>query len=274
MVTVRIPTVLRKLTEGRPELTTPGENVAAVLTSIGKRYPAFLKRITTEAGEVQPFLNVFVNGDDIRFARDLETPVTQGDEISFIPSVAGGWDSSRRVPDRGDNEVDHALIPEAVLERIQERASADYPEECCGLLIGTRDRDEVIVLREVACSNVASKDERRRRFLIEPAMVLEVTKALRGTSQELVGFYHSHPDAEARPSSTDLAFLELWPETVWLIVPTSGRGAGRERAWWLPSGETGVAGLGELIVRTISHDGVGAPERLAVSDGGGTRSTG
>ena len=49
----------------------------------------FATRIT-EGGEVRPFLNVFVNGDDIRFAQGLQTPVRDGDEVSIIPSIAGG----------------------------------------------------------------------------------------------------------------------------------------------------------------------------------------
>lgn len=88
--TVRIPTVLRKLTAGLDEVPVNGENVGDALQALGRSYPALLERITSETGELRPFLNVFVNGDDIRFARDLDTPVRDGDEISIIPSVAGG----------------------------------------------------------------------------------------------------------------------------------------------------------------------------------------
>lgn len=87
---VRIPTVLRKLTDGQDEVTAGGASVGDVLRGVGERYPALLQRITSETGEIRPFLNVFLNGDDIRFAGDLDTPVADGDEISIIPSVAGG----------------------------------------------------------------------------------------------------------------------------------------------------------------------------------------
>ena len=88
--TVRIPTVLRKLTAGLDEVPATGDSVGDVLRTLGQSYPAFLERITLETGELRPFLNIFVNGDDIRFAQDLDTPVSDGDEISIIPSVAGG----------------------------------------------------------------------------------------------------------------------------------------------------------------------------------------
>ncbi|MFO7260717.1 MAG: ubiquitin-like small modifier protein 1 [bacterium] len=89
-VTVRIPTVLRRLTGGRDEVVATGATVADVLADVGREYAGFLERITTEDGSLRPFLNVFVNGDDIRFAQDLRTPVRDGDEISIVPSIAGG----------------------------------------------------------------------------------------------------------------------------------------------------------------------------------------
>ena len=89
-VTVRIPTVLRSATSGRSELEATGSTVADVLAEIGRQHSALLPRITGADGEVRAFLNVFVNGEDIRFASHLETPVRDGDEISILPSIAGG----------------------------------------------------------------------------------------------------------------------------------------------------------------------------------------
>lgn len=89
-VIVRIPTVLRRLAGGQDELEATGATVGEVFAAVGHEHGDFLRRITTTAGEVQPFLNVFVNGDDIRFAQALGTPVRDGDEVSIIPSIAGG----------------------------------------------------------------------------------------------------------------------------------------------------------------------------------------
>jgi sulfur-carrier protein len=88
-VTLRIPTVLRRLTGGADELPAQGGTVGEIFAEVGREHQDFLSRIT-EGGEVRPFLNVFVNGDDIRFAQGLQTPVKDGDEVSIIPSIAGG----------------------------------------------------------------------------------------------------------------------------------------------------------------------------------------
>jgi molybdopterin synthase sulfur carrier subunit len=89
-VTVRIPTVLQKLADGHDEISASGGTVGEVLARVGSDYQELFARITTNEGAVRPFLNVFVNGDDIRFASDLKTTVRDGDEISIIPSIAGG----------------------------------------------------------------------------------------------------------------------------------------------------------------------------------------
>jgi sulfur-carrier protein len=89
-VTVRIPTVLQKLSNGQDEISAKGATVGEVLTAVGSAYQELFTRITTHEGAIKPFLNVFVNGDDIRFASDLKTSVKDGDEISIIPSIAGG----------------------------------------------------------------------------------------------------------------------------------------------------------------------------------------
>lgn len=89
-VKVRIPTVLQKLSGGSPELVADGATVGQVLFAVRDQHHDLFARVTTETGAVRPFLNVFVNGEDIRFASDLDTSVRDGDEISIIPSIAGG----------------------------------------------------------------------------------------------------------------------------------------------------------------------------------------
>jgi len=54
------------------------------------RYPGIRDRICDESGQVRRFVNVFVNGEDIRFLQQLETPVKAGDEVSIVPAIAGG----------------------------------------------------------------------------------------------------------------------------------------------------------------------------------------
>jgi len=132
----------------------------------------------------------------------------------------------------------HCLrIRDPALHDIAAHASAAWPEEACGILIGTRPLDpegEVIVERVRPTPNIAPPDDRRRRFEIDPREVIDTQRALRGTDTDIVGFFHSHPDSPARPSPTDLPFLRLWPRTVWLIVETREDGPpATPRAWWL-----------------------------------------
>jgi sulfur-carrier protein len=230
-VTVRIPTVLRKVTGGLDELEAEGLTVAEVFAHVGRMHAQFLPRVTREGGELQPFLNVFVNGDDIRFAAELETPVRDGDEISIIPSIAGG-------------SVDVARIAATLLPKVRRHSESEYPLEACGLLVGSRDDGTFRVARIIPCPNTAEPVERSRRFRIDPRAVLNVDRSLRGTAERIVGFYHSHPDAEAGLSATDLEYVRLWPATLWLVVPVPGGRAAAPRAWVLE--ETATADPCEL----------------------------
>ncbi len=90
MAVLRVPTVLRRLTDGRDELEAEGATVGQLLETVGRRHDGFRAKVLTEGGTLRPFLNVFVNGEDIRFGEGLETAVRDGDEVSIVPSVAGG----------------------------------------------------------------------------------------------------------------------------------------------------------------------------------------
>lgn len=89
-ITVRVPNALRELTDDQGRLEAEGDSVRDVFGNVGEKHPEFLERITEDDGELRQFLNVFVNGDDIRFEEDLDTAVSDGDEISIVPSIAGG----------------------------------------------------------------------------------------------------------------------------------------------------------------------------------------
>lgn len=92
-VTVRVPSALRKLTNGRAELKAEGATVRELLDHLGRENPNLIARIMGDDGDVREFLNVFVNGADIRFEENLDTPVGAGDEVSIVPSIAGGVSS-------------------------------------------------------------------------------------------------------------------------------------------------------------------------------------
>jgi molybdopterin synthase sulfur carrier subunit len=90
MAQVRIPTPLRKFTAGADAVSASGNSVAAVVDQLDKQFPGIKSRICDEAGQVRRFVNIFVNGEDIRFQQQLGTPVKDGDEVSIVPAIAGG----------------------------------------------------------------------------------------------------------------------------------------------------------------------------------------
>ena len=90
MVQVRVPTPLRRYTAGNGAVEADGATVAALVDDLDKRYPGMKDRICDEAGQVRRFVNIFVNGEDIRFLQQLSTPVKAGDELSIVPAIAGG----------------------------------------------------------------------------------------------------------------------------------------------------------------------------------------
>jgi len=89
-VQVRVPTPLRRFTGGAEEVNANGATVAALVNNLEKNYPGIKERICDEEGRVRRFVNIFVNGDDIRFLSNLDTAVKDGDEISIVPAIAGG----------------------------------------------------------------------------------------------------------------------------------------------------------------------------------------
>lgn len=89
-VRVRVPTPLRKYTQGADEVDAQGDTVKALVEDLEKKFPGIKERICDESGKVRRFVNVYVNGDDIRFLQNLETSVTSGDDISIVPAIAGG----------------------------------------------------------------------------------------------------------------------------------------------------------------------------------------
>jgi len=144
-------------------------------------------------------------------------------------------------------------LPRELSGPILEEAERAGPEEACGLIVGRRRSNRVRATRTVSCDNLAPPEARARRFEIDPRLLIEVERAVRDTDEEVVGFYHSHPDSEPIPSELDSIYMALWPDKVWLIV---GQGAGDEgqimRAWSLDLADQGS--LRE--VRLVSIDTV------------------
>jgi sulfur-carrier protein len=87
---VRIPVQLRALTNGEEVVSASGKSVLELIEDIDKKFPGIKDRICEADGKVRRFVNIFVNEEDIRFLEDLQTPISDKDEVSIIPAIAGG----------------------------------------------------------------------------------------------------------------------------------------------------------------------------------------
>ena len=89
-VTVRIPAPLRKVTNDKDRVEVAAENLADMVQAMEEQYPGIKERLLDEAGELRHFVNIYVNGEDVQFLDGLETAISESDEVSIVPAVAGG----------------------------------------------------------------------------------------------------------------------------------------------------------------------------------------
>ena len=89
-VIIRIPTTLRPLTAGQPEVEVEADTVGEAIAALDAAHPGFTSRILDESGALRRFVNVFVSDDDVRFLDGLDTAVPEGATIAIVPAVAGG----------------------------------------------------------------------------------------------------------------------------------------------------------------------------------------
>jgi len=89
-VRVRIPTPLRRFTANAEEVGVNGDTIGAVVDDLERKFPGMKERLCDDQGRVRRFVNIYVNGDDIRFLNGLESHVNDGDEIAIVPAIAGG----------------------------------------------------------------------------------------------------------------------------------------------------------------------------------------
>lgn len=90
MSTIRIPTPLRSYTKGETELNVNGSTVGEALADLTNQYPDLAVHLYDDSGVLRAFVNVFINEENIRHLQGVETPLTKGDKLMIIPSIAGG----------------------------------------------------------------------------------------------------------------------------------------------------------------------------------------
>lgn len=123
--------------------------------------------------------------------------------------------------------IKQLVLPLAVKRRMDAHAAASYPNECCGILMGTKGG---IIAEAVPTPNVIRQSHRRAAFavpLFSVLMIRQLVKHIRGL--RMLGFYHSHPNAPAVPSADDIVLA--WPRHVYLIVRVDRGQVRRWRAW-------------------------------------------
>ncbi len=90
-VKIRIPTPLRSLTNGEEEVTAEGKSIQEVIDNLETNFSGFKERLCDENGQIRRFINFYLNDEDIRFKDNQETAVNDGDIISIVPAIAGGF---------------------------------------------------------------------------------------------------------------------------------------------------------------------------------------
>ena len=120
--------------------------------------------------------------------------------------------------------MEHLTLEEGIADAIRRHGVETYPNECCGALIGTGG-----IVQQVAALPNTTEEGARRRFLVRPADYRLAESEATRLKGELLGFYHSHPDAPARPSQYDLD--HAWP-FFWYVIVSIQQGQPEKMTVW------------------------------------------
>jgi proteasome lid subunit RPN8/RPN11 len=119
----------------------------------------------------------------------------------------------------------------ALDQEIRAEGARAFPHECCGFLLGRLDGERKLVRRLAPADNERESEARRNRFLITPEAYRAADRIARESGLDILGFYHSHPNAPALPSAYDLD--HAWPWYSYVIVSVGGEGARQMTSWVL-----------------------------------------
>ncbi len=121
-------------------------------------------------------------------------------------------------------------LKSADIEEIKQIAQKTYPHECCGVMVGSVENGVKTVTELIPAENQRT-DSPANRYLITPDLLNELEKKLKGTDRAIVGFFHSHPDVPAQPSTYDQD--HAWPWYSYVIVSVNKGEAGEIHNWKL-----------------------------------------
>ena len=125
------------------------------------------------------------------------------------------------------------VLTRELLQLIANHAQSTYPEECCGFLIGTTITEKWV--RRVLPAPNSNHQSRTNRYSIDPVEIVRADETAQRESLDLLGIYHSHPDAPPQPSLIDRQFA--WPTYTYLIVSIDNRVVKEVGAWQLSKDE-------------------------------------
>jgi molybdopterin synthase sulfur carrier subunit len=89
-VTVQVPTPLRKLTNNQAEVDIQADTIGELVEGLEEAYNGIGEKLVDEAGEIRRYVNIYVNDEDIRFLDGVDTFLSEGDNVSIVPAIAGG----------------------------------------------------------------------------------------------------------------------------------------------------------------------------------------
>ncbi len=126
------------------------------------------------------------------------------------------------------------LFPVQLFDRMTEFAEVAYPYEGCGVLVGIPG-SSVVAVSEVFEGRNLVEDRRRDRYELDPRDIIRAEREAREAGQEVIGFYHTHPDHPARPSQFDTD--RAWPGYHYVVISVVGGRLAEATAWTLVEGE-------------------------------------
>jgi proteasome lid subunit RPN8/RPN11/molybdopterin converting factor small subunit len=216
-VSVYIPTPMRRLTGGLAHVDVEVEpgmtSLSELVDLIEARHPG-LKSEIWEGDDFKHYVNVYMNGEEVRGLDGAATRLAEGDQVAFVPMLAGG-------------EADRLTIEPGHRDAIIAHARRDYPHECCGMVSGKgMVASRVHPLRNAAASPFLyeiHRDDLKKVIDIE------------NDGEELVAIYHSHTHTEAFPSQTDIR-LAYYPDSAYVIVSLADQASPSLRAFRIVDG--------------------------------------
>ncbi len=225
-VSIYVPTPWRRLTDGKAHVQVevqPGETTLGDLVDLVDAKHAGMKAELWEGSDFKHYVNVYLNGEEARGLRGAATPVADGDEVAFVPMLAGGeqFELSRQ---HRDEMVRHAL--------------EDAPNECCGVIMG-RDGEPPYLRRLV------NADASPYSYSVRSEDLLDIFRRTDEGGERLIAIYHSHTHTEAYPSQTDVR-MAFYPESLYVIVSLKERENPAVRAFRIVDGAVAEV---EVVVR-------------------------